>query len=140
MTTENAALDWVPEACTLPTAQQPMRLAEFDTLFTMRDWFCWSRISSPCRCCCPRDLMTSPGVADAVGEGSPGLGPSMAWPRWPLSYQWFHRGFKAWIDDLKAARSNLRFQDRRVADLEAQIADPSTTVPAVTPPVPTEPI
>jgi N-methylhydantoinase B/oxoprolinase/acetone carboxylase alpha subunit len=25
---------------------------------------------------------------------------------------------------LKAARSNLRFQDRRVADLEAQIASP----------------
>ena len=29
---------------------------------------------------------------------------------------------------LKAARSNLRFQDRRIADLEARIADP-TTVP-----------
>ncbi|MFG2730364.1 hypothetical protein [Streptomyces canus] len=29
---------------------------------------------------------------------------------------------------LKAARSNLRFQDRRVADLEAQIADPSARV------------
>ncbi|MFF3327576.1 hypothetical protein [Streptomyces sp. NPDC002889] len=27
---------------------------------------------------------------------------------------------------LKAARSNLRFQDRRVADLEARIADPGT--------------
>mgnify|MGYP006910132632 FL=1 len=25
---------WVPEACTLPTAQQPLRLAEFDALFT----------------------------------------------------------------------------------------------------------
>ncbi|MBQ0925790.1 thioredoxin fold domain-containing protein [Saccharopolyspora endophytica] len=24
---------WVPDACTLPTADQPMRLAEFDTLF-----------------------------------------------------------------------------------------------------------
>ena len=27
-------LDWVPEACTLPTAEQPLRLAEFDALFT----------------------------------------------------------------------------------------------------------
>jgi hypothetical protein len=25
---------WVPEACTLPTAEQPLRLAEFDALFT----------------------------------------------------------------------------------------------------------
>jgi hypothetical protein len=24
---------WVPEACTLPTAEQPFRIAEFDTLF-----------------------------------------------------------------------------------------------------------
>ncbi|MFJ4836375.1 hypothetical protein ACIP79_41760 [Streptomyces sp. NPDC088747] len=29
---------------------------------------------------------------------------------------------------LKAARSNLRFQDRRVADLEARTADPGSTV------------
>ena len=28
---------------------------------------------------------------------------------------------------LKAARSNLRFQDRRIADLEARLADPVTT-------------
>jgi hypothetical protein len=27
-------LDWAPEACTLPTAEQPLRLAEFDALFT----------------------------------------------------------------------------------------------------------
>ncbi|MDI1462861.1 hypothetical protein QEZ54_17945 [Catellatospora sp. KI3] len=27
-------LAWVPEACTLPTAEQPLRLAEFDDLFT----------------------------------------------------------------------------------------------------------
>lgn len=25
---------WVPDACTLPTAQQPIRVAEFDDLFT----------------------------------------------------------------------------------------------------------
>ena len=24
---------WVPEACTLPTVEQPLRLAEFDSLF-----------------------------------------------------------------------------------------------------------
>lgn len=31
-------------------------------------------------------------------------------------------------DRLKAARSNLRFQDRRVADLEARLADLGTTI------------
>ncbi|MFI6098868.1 hypothetical protein ACIA8G_25205 [Lentzea sp. NPDC051213] len=31
-TTESAAL-WAPQACTLPTAQQPLRVAEFDALF-----------------------------------------------------------------------------------------------------------
>jgi chromosome segregation ATPase len=30
---------------------------------------------------------------------------------------------------LAAARTNLRFQDRRIADLQAQIADPQTDVP-----------
>ncbi len=25
---------WTPQACTLPTAEQPLRLAEFDALFT----------------------------------------------------------------------------------------------------------
>ncbi|WP_433003358.1 hypothetical protein [Kribbella sp. CA-294648] len=29
-----AGLDWVPESCTLPTAEQPIRVAEFDDLFT----------------------------------------------------------------------------------------------------------
>jgi hypothetical protein len=37
MTTEPLALaesgDWVPQACTLPTAEQPLRVAEFDDLF-----------------------------------------------------------------------------------------------------------
>lgn len=32
MTTSSQA--WVPEACTLPTAEQPLRVAEFDDLFT----------------------------------------------------------------------------------------------------------
>jgi hypothetical protein len=38
MTTEPLDLaqsgDWVPQACTLPTAEQPLRIAEFDDLFT----------------------------------------------------------------------------------------------------------
>ena len=35
MTDETASvLGSVPEACTLPTAEQPLRLAEFDALFT----------------------------------------------------------------------------------------------------------
>jgi hypothetical protein len=28
------AADWVPDSCTLPTVERPLRLAEFDTLFT----------------------------------------------------------------------------------------------------------
>ncbi|MGC4942370.1 hypothetical protein [Kribbella sp. DT2] len=27
-------MTWVPDACTLPTAEQPLRVAEFDRLFT----------------------------------------------------------------------------------------------------------
>lgn len=33
MTAEIPAPEWVPQACTLPTAEQPLRLAEFDELF-----------------------------------------------------------------------------------------------------------
>jgi hypothetical protein len=34
--TQNIALDqeWVPSTCTLPTPEQPLRVAEFDALFT----------------------------------------------------------------------------------------------------------
>jgi len=28
-----AAPDWLPDACTLPTVERPLRLAEFDGLF-----------------------------------------------------------------------------------------------------------
>ncbi|MDP3890383.1 hypothetical protein [Nocardioides sp.] len=31
--TENLTADWVPTACTLPTAARPVRTAEFDDLF-----------------------------------------------------------------------------------------------------------
>lgn len=35
MTTTSATQPgWVPAACTLPTAEQPLRIAEFDALFT----------------------------------------------------------------------------------------------------------
>jgi hypothetical protein len=35
MTDQGATeLAWVPDACALPTAEQPLRLAEFDELFT----------------------------------------------------------------------------------------------------------
>jgi hypothetical protein len=33
MTAKNLSLEWAPSACTLPTAAQPLRLAEFDDLF-----------------------------------------------------------------------------------------------------------
>lgn len=31
--TETAGLNWAPEACTLPTVERPLRVAEFDELF-----------------------------------------------------------------------------------------------------------
>ncbi|GAA0236950.1 hypothetical protein [Cryptosporangium japonicum] len=33
MTTETPDLDWAPSACTLPTPERPLRVAEFDALF-----------------------------------------------------------------------------------------------------------
>jgi hypothetical protein len=33
MTTESLNADWVPQACTLPTVERPLRVAEFDGLF-----------------------------------------------------------------------------------------------------------
>jgi hypothetical protein len=33
MTTQETSVEWVPQACTLPTVQQPLRVAEFDCLF-----------------------------------------------------------------------------------------------------------
>lgn len=34
MSTDVARDAWIPEACTLPTADQPLRVAEFETFFT----------------------------------------------------------------------------------------------------------
>ncbi|MEV7214086.1 hypothetical protein AB0O31_13455 [Kitasatospora cineracea] len=36
-------LDWVPSSCTLPTAEQPLRVAEWDALFAER----LERVSRP---------------------------------------------------------------------------------------------
>ena len=30
---KDTIIDWVPDACTLPTVEQPLRVAEFDRLF-----------------------------------------------------------------------------------------------------------
>ena len=30
---EQVGIDWVPDACTLPTVDQPLRVAEFDAVF-----------------------------------------------------------------------------------------------------------
>ena len=37
MTASSIELGWVPDACTLPTVEQPARLAEFDELFAVAD-------------------------------------------------------------------------------------------------------
>lgn len=34
MTIDSASEGWVPDACTLPTIERPLRIAEFDTFFT----------------------------------------------------------------------------------------------------------
>jgi hypothetical protein len=34
MTESHVELGWAPQACTLPTAERPLRLAEFDALFS----------------------------------------------------------------------------------------------------------
>ena len=36
MTMQETSVGWVPQACTLPTVQQPLRVAEFDGLFARR--------------------------------------------------------------------------------------------------------
>jgi hypothetical protein len=33
MSTDETTQNWVPQACTLPTAERPLRAAEFDALF-----------------------------------------------------------------------------------------------------------
>ncbi|TDD10987.1 hypothetical protein E1292_06305 [Nonomuraea deserti] len=52
-------LAWAPSSCTLPTAEQPLRLAEFDTLFAdaVRS------VARPDRTRLRLDLVLSPGNA-----------------------------------------------------------------------------
>ncbi|MEO3799533.1 hypothetical protein [Nonomuraea sp. B1E8] len=57
-------LVWAPSACTLPTAEQPLRLAEFDTLFAdaVRS------VARPEPTRLRLDLVFSPGNASRAAE------------------------------------------------------------------------
>ncbi|MEU4096175.1 hypothetical protein [Streptomyces sp. NPDC026673] len=57
-----AQLDWVPQACTLPTAERPLRVAEWDTLFARRLRVVTRASSSRVRL----ELMGGPGVEHDV--------------------------------------------------------------------------
>lgn len=50
---------WVPDSCTLPTTEQPLRVAEFDTLFA-------KRLANPAR---PDRLRLVLAGGDGVEEG-----------------------------------------------------------------------
>lgn len=67
MTTElpvlPASAAWVPDACTLPTVEQPLRQAEFDALFTHVTTV--ERIS---RTHLQLDLAGSPDLEDRIGD------------------------------------------------------------------------
>ncbi|AXK34422.1 hypothetical protein DVA86_18985 [Streptomyces armeniacus] len=55
---------WVPQSCTLPTTEQPLRVAEFDVLF--RERLCeWTR---PDRMRLQLVLRGGPGVAETVRD------------------------------------------------------------------------
>ncbi|WP_285663323.1 hypothetical protein [Actinorhabdospora filicis] len=57
-------LDWVPRACTLPTAEQPLRLAEFDALFAAH--LATAALDAPTRA---RLVLTGgPGLAERVAD------------------------------------------------------------------------
>jgi hypothetical protein len=55
---------WVPQACTLPTAEQPLRMAEFDEVFTRAVRGAERAGASRLRL----DLDPVPGVAGRVAE------------------------------------------------------------------------
>lgn len=55
---------WVPEACTLPTAEQPLRVAEFDTLFAER----LTDVARPDRLRLSLVLADGDGVEEAVRD------------------------------------------------------------------------
>ncbi|MGW0804438.1 hypothetical protein [Nonomuraea sp. NPDC002799] len=64
--TPDIALDqeWVPSACTLPTAEQPLRVAEFDALFAEAV----QALSRPDRTRLRLELVVSPDNAARAAE------------------------------------------------------------------------
>lgn len=59
---------WVPEACILPTAQRPLRVAEFDELFATA--LCSQRRLSPTELCWELAAGTEALVRDLVARES----------------------------------------------------------------------
>jgi hypothetical protein len=57
-------LDWVPESCTLPTTERPLRVAEWDALFTAR----LRSASRPELLCLRLDLGADTSVKDQVRD------------------------------------------------------------------------
>ncbi|MEU3057469.1 hypothetical protein [Streptomyces griseus] len=55
---------WVPSSCTLPTEEQPLRVAEWDALFAER----LTALSRPALLRLRLDLTGGPGVAERVRE------------------------------------------------------------------------
>ncbi|MFH9752238.1 hypothetical protein [Streptomyces griseus] len=55
---------WVPPSCTLPTEEQPLRVAEWDALFAER----LTTLSRPSALRLRLDLAGGPGVAERVRE------------------------------------------------------------------------
>jgi hypothetical protein len=66
MTTNNEV--WVPEACTLPTAERPLRLAEFDDLFATA--LRGQQRMSPTRLCWRLDPAAEQTARDLAGRES----------------------------------------------------------------------
>ncbi|MFJ1969082.1 hypothetical protein ACIO93_10470 [Streptomyces sp. NPDC087903] len=57
-------LAWVPQSCTLPTEEWPLRVAEWDALFSER----LTSLSRPKRLRLRLDLASGPGVEERVRE------------------------------------------------------------------------
>ena len=64
MTAPHPADDWTPAACTLPTAEQPLRLAEFDALFATA----LRRVDRPAPTRLTLTLAAAPGRTEAVRD------------------------------------------------------------------------
>lgn len=57
-------LEWVPKSCTLPTADRPLRVAEWDTLFAEK----LRQVTRPGPRLVRLDLADEPGVEDRVRD------------------------------------------------------------------------